>query len=178
MKVNAALRVMLALFATACPAYSQPRDNGCAATKATVNSIDASVARLQKSSLKLETGTDRGGELTVYRKGSTIVRIDATVGLSNADVNDVFYYSGRNLIFVTTKKLHYHYSQTLQGFDFGIPSVVSENSYCVVGRKLILLTRSSKPESSIASNLVQEGEFLVREAKAGRQAVNIEALLK
>ncbi len=125
----------------------------------------------------LQTGTDRGGELTIYRRGSDVVRIDATIGGSNSDLQNVFYYSGANPIFVRTKTVTYRYSSTSNGFDFTSPHVKATGDYYVRGGKLIPMGHA-KIAPSIASSLLQQAGLLVTSVRHGDRVVDIEKLLK
>jgi hypothetical protein len=142
-----------------------------------VNNIDAHLKALSRSRAMLQTGTDRGGELTIYRRGSDIVRIDATIGGSNSDLQDVFYYSDANVVFVRSRMVTYPYSPTSRGFDFGNPRVKTKADYYVRDSKLIP-TGHVKVRPSEASRLLREGKFFVTAIRAGNQVIDIEGLLK
>src|SRR5207245_11721936 len=94
-----------------------------------------------RSSAMLQTRTDRGGELTIYRRGSDVVRIDAVIGGSNSDLQNVFYYSNANVVFVRTRTVTYPYSSISNGFDFANPRVKTAVDYYVREGKLIPLGR-------------------------------------
>jgi hypothetical protein len=176
-RTHAALPVLAGLFCFCCVAETLPRELGMPQIKSIVNNIDSHLKALNKSPATLQTGTDRGGELTIYRRGSDVVRIDAIIGGSNSDLQDVFYYFGMNLIFVKTKTITYPYSSTLNRFDFATPHVKATADYYVRGRKLIPLDRA-KISSALESRLLQEGELFTAAVRHGNQVVDIEKLLK
>jgi hypothetical protein len=142
-----------------------------------VNNIDANLKALNKSRATLQTGTDRGGELTIYRKDSNVVRIDAIIGGSNSDLQNVFYYSGASPTFVRTKTVTYPYSSTSNAFDFTRPRVTAAAEYYVRDGELIPAdhARISPPA---ASSLLAQAELLVVAVRHGNQVIDIERLLK
>jgi hypothetical protein len=142
-----------------------------------VNDVDSHLKRFNTSRAMLQTGTDRGGELTIYRRGSDVVRIDATIGGSNSGTQAVFYYSGKDLLFVRTKKIAYPYSSALNGFDFASPQVKAAADYYVREGKLISVGHA-KIAPSTASRLLQEAELFMTAVHRGDQVVDIEKLLK
>jgi hypothetical protein len=142
-----------------------------------VNDVDSHLKRFNKSRAVLQTGTDRGGELTIYRRGSDVVRIDATIGGSNSDSHDIFYYSGAIPIFLRTKTITYPYSSTSNGFDFAAPHVKAATDCYVRDGKLIPLSRT-KIAASLESRLLQEAELFMTAGRQGTQLVDIEKLVK
>jgi hypothetical protein len=125
----------------------------------------------------LQTGTDRGGELTIYRRGSEVVRIDAIIGGSNSDLQDTFYYSDANVVFVRTRTVMYPYSSTSNAFDFGNPHVKSAADYYVRDRKLIPIGHA-KIAPSVASRLLQEAEVFMMAIRQRTKVITIEELLR
>jgi len=172
-----ALPLLVGLFSICFAAQAVPRDLGTIEIKAMVNDVDSHLRRFDKSRIMLQTGTDRGGELTIYRRGSDVVRIDATIGGSSSDLHDVFYYFGASPIFVRTKMIKYPYSSTSNGFDFAAPQVKVAADYYVRDRKLIPLSRA-KIAASLESRLLQEAELFMRAGLRETQVVNIEKLVK
>jgi len=171
------LPLLAGLFSICSAAQAVPRDVGTIEIKAMVNDVDSHLRRFNKSRAMLQTGTDRGGELTIYRRGSDVVRIDATIGGSNSDLHDVFYYSGANPIFVRTKTVTYPYSSTLNGFDFAAPHVKTAADYYVRDGKLIPLSRA-KIAASLESRLLQEAELFMTAGRQRTQVVDVEKLVK
>ena len=176
-RIRVALPLLVGLFSICSAAQAVPRDLGTIEIKAMVNDVDSHLKRFNKSRARLQTGTDRGGELTIYRRGSDVVRIDATIGGSNSDLHDVFYYSGANPIFVRTKTVTYPYSSTPNGFDFAAPHVKTAADYYVRDGKLIPLGRA-KIAASLESRLLQEAELFMTAGRQGTQVVDIEKLVK
>jgi hypothetical protein len=174
---HAALPVLAGLFCVFCVAKALPTELGMPQIKSIVNNIDSHLKALNKARATLQTGTDRGGELTIYRRGLDVVRIDAIIGGSNSDLQDVFYYFGMNLIFVKTKAITYPYSSTLGGFNFATPHVKGTADYYVRGGKLIPLDRA-KISSALESRLLQEAELFTAAVRHGNQVVDIEKLFK
>jgi hypothetical protein len=158
---------------------SQPvaTDQEITGIKSSVNNIDSNLNELNRSRAMLRTGTDRGGELTIYRRGSDIVRIDATVGGSNSDLQDVFYYSGVNLLFVRTKILTYTYSSKANGFDFRNPRVKQAADYYVREGELIPIHHTNVAPP-VTSRLLQEAQLFLTASRRGDQVVDIEKILK
>ena len=177
MRAQAALSLLAAMSCVCCAAESIPREPATSEIKDMVNSIDAQLKTLNRSRVMLQTGTDRGGELTIYRRGSDVVRIDAIIGGSSSDLQDTFYYSGANVVFVRTRTVTYPYSSILNTFDFANPHVKSAADYYVRSRKLIPIGRA-KVAPSVTSKLLQEAELFITAIRRGKQAVDIEKLLK
>ena len=125
----------------------------------------------------LQTGTDRGGELTVYRRGSDVVRIDTAIGGSNSDLQEVFYYVGAKVVFVRTKTVTYRYSPSANGFDFAAPHVKAAADYYVRDGRLIPAGHA-KITASETSRLLQEAELFMDAARRRNQVIDIEKLLK
>jgi D-alanyl-D-alanine carboxypeptidase len=146
--------------------------------RTTVDNIDAHPSALKKSKATLETGTDRGGELTIYRTGRMIVRIDASIGLSNSDLKDVFYYSNGKIIFIRSQRVTYPYSSVSSQFDFTKARIESKVDYYVTKRKLIPVASQAKTASSVASGLLRLGEYLFNAVRRGDQTIDVEKLLK
>ena len=144
--------------------------------KSIVNRIDRDLRSLKSSSQTFETGTDRGGKVTIYRRDSGVVRIDLTVGLSNADRSDIFYYSMGNLIFVRSKKVRYPYSAS-KGFDFKKPETVLQSQYYAGGRELTPVGRSEKLDAATVFSLIRDAEYLMR-AVENNQRIDGERLMK
>ena len=142
-----------------------------------VSNTDFHLKNLNKSSAVLQTGTDRGGKLIIYRKGSDVIRVDAIVEGSNSGLHDVFYYSGENLVFVRTKTVIYPFSSTSGGFDFANPHVKARGDYYVREGKLIPI-RHAETTPSLASRLLQESTIVIRAIRDGKQTVDIERLLR
>ena len=145
--------------------------------KAIVSEVDSNLKALNKSRAILQTGTDRGGELTLYRRNSDVVRIDAVIGGSNSDLENVFYYSGANPVFVRTKTITYPYSSKSSAFDFANPHVTIAADYYIRDGKLIPVGHA-KIAPLTASRLLQEAELFITAAQRGNQVVEIEKLLK
>lgn len=144
--------------------------------KSIVNRIDRDLPNLNSSSQTFVTGTDRGGRIAIYRQDSRVVRIDLTVGLSNTDRSDTFYYSMGNLIFVKSKKIRYPYSES-KGFDFKKPETVFESRYCVVGHELASVGKSEKLDAATASGLIRDAGYLMQ-AVENNQRIDGERLMK
>jgi len=160
------------------PYAENPRDTAPRFTEATriVNRIDRDLRTLKSSSQTFETGTDRGGEVTIYREDSSVVRIDLIVGLSNTDQSDIFYYSMGNLIFVRTKKVRYPYSES-KGFDFKNPETACQSQYYAVGHDLTPVGKSEKLNSATVFSLIRDAKYLIR-AVANNQRIDGERLMK
>jgi hypothetical protein len=176
-RTHAALPLLAGLLCVCCVAQALPREIGIPQIKSIVNNIDSHLKELKESRATLQTGTDRGGQLTIYRRGSDVVRIDAIISGSNSDLQNAFYYSGMNLIFVKTKAIIYPYSSTLSGFDFATPHVKTTGDYYVRDRKLIPLGRA-KTSPDLELRLLQEAELFKAAIRHGNQVVDIEKLLK
>jgi hypothetical protein len=177
MRAPAALPFFAVLFCVCCTAESMSTEPGSLDIKHMVDNVDSHLKALNRANATLQTGTDRGGELTIYRRGSEVVRIDATIGGSNSDLQDVFYYSDANLVFVRSKIITYPYSSTLNGFDFRKPHVKAAADYYVRNRKLIPIAHA-KTAPPVASRLLQEGELFLTVARRESRTVDIEKLLK
>ena len=162
----ATLLLLAGLFCVCCAAQRLPGEQRALEIRSMVNDIDSHLKGFNRSRIMLQTGTDRGGELTVYRKGSDVVRIDAVISGSNSDLRDVFYYSGTN-----------PYSSRLNGFDFAAPHVKAAADYHVRDGNLIPVGRA-KIAPSVASRLLQEAELFMTAIRHGTQVINIEKLLK
>jgi hypothetical protein len=175
--IQAALPLLIWLFCVCSAAQPAPKQLGSDEVKDLVKNIDSHLTALNKSRLTLQTGTDRGGELTVYRRGSNVVRVDATIGGSNSDSQAVFYYSGTDLVFVRTKTVTYPYSSALNGFDFTSPHVKGAADYYVRDGKLIAVDRA-KISPPRTSKLLQEAELFMAAIRRGDRVVDIEKLLK
>jgi len=173
----ATLLLLAGLFCVCCAAQRLPGEQRALEIRSMVNDIDSHLKGFNRSRIMLQTGTDRGGELTVYRKGSDVVRIDAVISGSNSDLRDVFYYSGTNLISVRTKTVKYPYSSRLNGFDFAAPHVKAAADYYVRDGNLIPVGRA-KIAPSVASRLLQEAELFMAAIRHGTQVIDIEKLLK
>ncbi len=169
--------LLAGLFCVCCAAQPLPREPCAPEIKSTVNDIDSHLKGFNRSRITLQTGTDRGGKLTIYRRGSDVVRIDAVISGSNSDLQDVFYYSGTNLIFVRTKTVNYPYSSRLNGFDFAAPHVKAAADYCVRDGNLTPVGHA-KIAPSVASRLLQEAELFMGAIRHGTQVIDIEKLLK
>jgi len=176
-RVQAAFSLVAGLFCVCLAAQPAPRHSGSHEAQDVVEAIDSHLKALNKSRVTLQTGTDRAGELAIYRRGSDIVRIDATIGGSNSDLQDVLYYSDADLVFVRTKTVTYPYSSVLNGFDFTKPHVKTAADYYVRDGKLIPVGHA-KIAPSTASRLLQEAELFVTAVRRGDQVVDIEKLLK
>src|SRR5438874_13552490 len=100
MRAQAALSLLAAMSCVCCAAESLPREPATSEIKDMVNSIDAQLKTLNRSPVMLQTGTARDGDLPIYRGGSDVVRIDATTGDPSTDLQDTFYYSAADVVFV------------------------------------------------------------------------------
>src|SRR5882757_4547924 len=158
-------------------AQPAPTEAAISEAKERVSNIDSHLKQWNRSRIMLQTGTDRGGELTIYRRGSDVVRIDAVIGGSHSDLHDVFYYSGKKLVFVRSKTVSYPYSSRLNAFDFAAPQVKAADDYYVRDGKLIPLGRAKIPPA-IESRLLQESDLFITAVRYGRRVVDIERLLK
>jgi hypothetical protein len=172
-----ALALLVGLFCIFSAAQTVPRDLGTAEIKTMVNDIDFHLKRLNRSRVMLQTGTDRGGELTVYRRGSDVVRINATIGGSNSDLHEVFYYVGAKVVFVRTKTVTYPYSPSANGLDFANPHVKVTADYYVRDGKLIPVDHA-KIASSVAARLLQQAELFMIAIRRGDHVVDVERVLK
>jgi hypothetical protein len=139
-------------------AAAQPAPLQLGQVKEMVNNIDANLKALNKSRATLQTGTDRGGELTIYRRGLVVVRMDAIIGGSNSDLQNVFYYSGARPIFLRTKTVTYPYFSTSNAFDFTSPRVKAAADYYVRDGKLIPAGHA-RIAPSVASSLLHRRSF-------------------
>jgi hypothetical protein len=177
MDSQAAFPLLAGLFCLCCAAQPVPTGPGTIETKEIVNNIDSHLREWNRSRAMLQTGTDRGGELTIYRQGSDIVRIDAVIGGSHSDLQEVFYYSGTKLVFVRSKTITYPYSSTLNGFDFAAPHVKVVANYYVRDGKVIPTGRTKIPPA-VESRLLQEADVFMTAVREKNQVVNIEKLVK
>jgi hypothetical protein len=163
-------------FSVACAADLQDTSPPLTEAKSIVNRIDRGLRSLKSFSQTFETGTDRGGKVTIYRQGPSVVRIDLIVGLSNADQSDIFYYSMGNLIFVRSKKVRYPYFES-KGFDFKKPETVFQSQYYAVGRELTPVGKSEKLDAAAAFSLTRDAEYLMR-AIQSNQRIDGKRLMK
>jgi hypothetical protein len=175
-RIRVILSLVIVLFSICPAALPVPRGPGLE-IKGMVDEIDSHLKRLNRSRLMLQTGTDRGGELTIYKRDSDVVRIDATIGGSNSDLQDVFYYFGAKVVFVRTKTVAYPYSQSVNGFDFSNPHVSATADYYVRDGKLIPVAHR-KIAPPVASRLLQEAELFMSAVRRGDQVVDVEKILK
>lgn len=141
-----------------------------------VAKIDASLSQLAKSTRELETGTDRGGVITIYKERNRIVRLDVQIGLSNADLNHRFYYFNEDLVFATEKRLVYGYSAVSGALDFERPERTSERAYVVLGEK-VFPVNGEKNNSRYALKLIREARYLVRAVQRSDKAINLERMI-
>jgi hypothetical protein len=174
---QAALPLVAGLFCVCCAAQPVSKEPGHQQVTKMVSNIDSHLKTFNRSSAMLQTGTDRGGELIIYRRGSDVVRIDAVIGGSHSDFQDVFYYSGANVVFVRTRAVTYPYSSTLNGFDFANPRAKTVADYYVRDGKLIPLDRA-KITPAVESRLLREAALFTTAVRRGNQVVDIEKLLK
>lgn len=142
-----------------------------------VNGIDSNLGVLNKSGIILQTGTDRGGELTIYRKGSGVARIDATIAGSNSNLQEIFYYSNGHVIFIKTRRVTYPYSSESNGFDFGKPQLQATSDYYVDEGKLMPVDRSAVAPAA-GARLLAEAALFISAAERRNELVNIEKLLR
>ena len=158
-RIQATLALLAGLFCLCCAAQPAPREAVSLEIKDIVNNIDSHLKALKRSYTILQTGTDRGGQLIIYRRGSDVVRIDAIIGGSNSNWEDVFYYPGANLVFIRTKTITYPYSSRSNGFDFAAPHVKAAADYYVRDGRLIPVGHAIIT-ASVASRLLQEAKAL------------------
>ena len=175
-RIRIALSLLIGLFSISLA--SQPiQSDSALEINGLVADIDSHLKRFNRSRVMLQTGTDRGGELTIYRRDSDVVRVDAKIGGSNSDLQDVFYYIGAKVVFIRTKTVTYPYSSSANGFDFAKPHVKATADYYVRGEKLISVGHA-KIAPSVASRLLREAELFITPLRRGDQVVNIESALK
>lgn len=177
MKTPFALLLLTALFCVCCATEPISEASAGLRVKQVVDNIDSHLKTLNRSNTLLQTGTDRGGELAIYRSGSNIIRIDATISLSNSDLRDVFYYDNAKLIFVRSKKITYPYSAAVNGFDFSLPRLESSADFYVREGRLIPVGEAGVAPV-VASRLSQEGRYVFRAVRQGNQPIDIQKLLK
>lgn len=177
MDVRAGLALLAGLFWLCSVTQPAPSEPAILKTEEIVNKIDSHLKQWNRSRAILQTGTDRGGELTIYRKGSDVVRMDAIIAASHSDLQDIFYYSENKLVFVRSKTVTYSYSSTLNRFDFAAPHVKAAADYYVRDGKLIPLSRE-QISPSVESKLLQEADLFLTAVREGSRVVDIEKLLK
>ena len=97
MMIRLTLLELLLLLAFAVAYAEDPRDTTprFIEAKSIVNRIDRNLRTLKPSSQTFETGTDRGGEVTIYRQDSGVVRIDLTVGFEYEPNRDILLLYGK-----------------------------------------------------------------------------------
>jgi hypothetical protein len=161
-----------------CAANAQPNTVELDSSRKAANAIDESLGSMRVSTVDLETGSDRGGELTIYRTGSNVVRIDATIGLSNADVKHIFYYQQERLIAAKTQEVKHLYSSEKQELVLGAGKRIIETEYFAVDGHLFVVSARRSAAPTAASRLQKEGEYLFRAVMRGQSSINIEKLLK
>lgn len=176
-RADAGLLLLAGFLFVYCDAQPMPRGLGTFQIKAIVSDIDSNLKALDRSRALLQTGTDRGGELALYRRHSDVVRIDAVIGGSNSDLENVFYYSGPNLIFVRTKTITYPHSSSSDTFDFANRHVKTTADYYVRDGSLIPVG-DAKIAPSVASRLLQQAKLFITAAQRGNKVIDIEKLLK
>jgi hypothetical protein len=174
-RADARLLLLAGFVSVYCAAQPIPRSLDTLQIKAIVSNIDSNLKALNRSRAVLQTGTDRGGELALYRRGSDVVRIDAVIGGSNSDSENVFYYSGTNPIFIRTKTITYPYSLSSNTFDFTNPHVKTAADYYVREGNMIPLGHA-KIAPSMASRLLQQAKLFITAGQRGNQVVDIEKL--
>jgi len=175
--VQTAVSLVAGFFCVCSAAQPAPRQVATHEVKDVAEIIDSNLNTLNKGRVTLQTGTDRGGELVVYRKGADVVRMDATIRGSNSDLQDMFYYSGTHLVFVRTKVVTYPYSSASNGFDFLSPQVKVAANYYVRDGKLVPVDHANIPPPT-GSRLLQEAELFMTAFRRGDRVINIEKLLK
>lgn len=160
MKIIIALQLLLApYFAHAAnhevsqPSYDQARE--------IASSVDIRLSGMKKWSQTFETGTDRGGSVVAYREGQKVVRIDLTIGLSNADRTDTFYYSVGKLFLIRSRKAAYPYVES-SGFDFSRPKTVFKSDYYVTDHRIMPFPPSKELDREVARSLLRDAEYLLR----------------
>jgi outer membrane lipoprotein-sorting protein len=180
MKIMMLLTLLQLFLVLACGAARAEDQRGTAPrfseAKSIVDGIDRDLRSLKSYSQTFETGTDRGGKVTIYRQDSGVVRIDLTVGLSKADRRDIFYYSHGNLLFVRSKKVRYPYSES-KGFDFQRPETVFQSQYYAVGNELTPVGKSKKLDIADVFSLIRDADYLMR-AVENHQRIDGERLMK
>ncbi len=93
--VGSALLFFTLIFVTAAHAAAS-----LAKANAEMANIEAGVRHSAKIVKRLDTGTDRGGELAGYVCAGRLIKLVAEIGLSRRDVVDEFFYSHGRLILV------------------------------------------------------------------------------
>jgi len=154
--------------------------------------IDAKVKqidRLPNREVKknLRTGTDGGGALSAFWYEGQIRHLKITLGMSNREIEENYYYENSQLIFAASKQSFFLWDPEAQKLDPGKIGMSFEDKYYFLEGKLKQwnTTRVAADLSSQDSNVAKENETVLRQsslfmqtARDEKDSVDIEGFIK
>jgi hypothetical protein len=150
-----------------------------------VRQIDRLPTREVKKNLR--TGTDGGGALSAFWDEGQIRHVKITIGMSNRQIEENYYYENGQLIFAASKQSFFFWNQEAQHLDPGRIATSFEDRFYFVDGKLKQwnTTRAAADLSNQNSNVAKESEtvlkqsnFFMQTARDEKDSVNIESFIK
>lgn len=78
-----------------------------------IESIDANEQRMEKTTADILTGTDYGGYFNAYFEGSVLMKIKVWIGLSNKEIQTIYYFNSDKLFMAARMERFYYYNERL-----------------------------------------------------------------
>jgi hypothetical protein len=149
------------------------------------NQIDRLPSREVKKSLL--TRTDGGGALSAFWYQGQIRHVKVTIGMSNRQIEENYYYEDGQLIFAASKQSFFLWDQEAQRLDRGKIAMSFDDRFYLVDGKLKQwnTTRNGADLNAEDSNIAKEYETLLKQsnffmqtARDEKDSVDIEAFIK
>lgn len=135
----------------------------------------------------LLTGTDGGGTLSAFRHEGQIRHLKITIGLSNRQVENNYYYENDQLVFASSKQSFFLWDDNAQKLNLDKIATTLEDAYYFVEGKLTHwntnraaadLSNQHFKVSKESETVLQESSFFMQTARDEKDSVSIEGFIK
>jgi hypothetical protein len=156
---------------------------------ATMDKKTTQIDRLSTREVKknLLTGTDGGGTLSAFWHEGQIRHLKITIGMSNRQVENNYYYENDQLVFASSKQSFFLWDENAQKLNPGKVTMTFEDAYYFVEGKLrhwntnraaADLSNQHSNVSKESETVLQESSFFMQTARDEKDSVSIEGFIR
>ncbi len=136
----------------------------------TVKSINRTLPQLKKTEKEL-TGTDEGGYLIVWRNATGVVKVIEWLGLSNNNLQTVYYFHNRRLICAKQERQYFLLNETTGNLDRRKPGHRTTATYYFQNRRLVQYVGEGKGQA--AASILKDAAWALRLAAAPGKSLHL-----
>ncbi len=135
-----------------------------------IATINRTLPQFKKSEKEL-TGMDEGGYLIVWRNDNHVVKVIEWLGLSNNNLQTIYYFHNRQLICVKEERQYFLLNEVHGNLDRTKPGHRTVATYYFHKRRLIQYAGEGKGQT--ASTILKNAAFTLRLAAAPGKSLHL-----